>query len=334
MRFGVHLTHYRPAGAAEPAVEAAKQAEDLGFHSVWAGDHVVDPLHVAARYPHSPPGVIRTSQRDGGMPDPFILLAVIAGRTRRIALGFDVLVVPYRPPLVTAKQIASLDALSGGRVIVGVGVGWHIQEFEALGVPFVERGRRTEEAIAIWRRVWSGDNVDFDGEFTRFPPLRMLPRPAQPGGPPIWFGGDGPTARRRAGRLADGWIPTFESAERYGADIGAIRADAAAHGRPPPVAALQRPTRVTDRPFEPSETDLANPYRPLVGTPDQIVDAIRRYQRAGVEHLVFRADDPSPAALTRLIERLSREVLPAVTRPAASTPGEASTHLVNSKERM
>lgn len=311
MRFGLHLTHYRPAGAGEPAIEFAQQAEALGFDSVWAGDHIVNPKHVDTVYPHTAPGTRRTTQASGGMPDPFVLLGVIAGKTSRVRLGFDVLIAPYRPPLLTAKMLATLDALSGGRVIAGIGVGWHEQEFEALGVPFRERGARTDETVEIWRRAWTGENVAFEGRFSRFEELRVLPRPIQPGGPPVWIGGDGAITRRRAATYGDGWIPTFTSPDRYRADFAAIRETAIQAGRPAPTAATQQRMRITDRPYAYSDDELANPYRPVIGTPGQIISLIREFEDAGVEHFVLTRTGESPEALSDLMERFAREVMPA-----------------------
>lgn len=311
MRFGIHLTHYRPAGADEPAIEFAVRAEELGFDSVWAGDHVVNPEFVDTVYPHTMPGTRRTTQASGGMPDPFVLLSVIAGKTSRVRLGFDVLIVPYRPPLLTAKMIATLDALSGGRVIAGIGVGWHEQEFEALGVPFRERGPRTDETVAIWRRVWSGENVSFEGRFTRFESLRVLPRPIQAGGPPIWMGGDGPLARKRTAAYADAWLPTFTSPERYRAEYAGIKAAALQAGRPAPIGATQQRTLIADTPYIYTEEELANPYRPLMGTPDQIIAVIREFEAAGVEDFILTRTGETADALAELMTRFSRDVMPA-----------------------
>jgi probable F420-dependent oxidoreductase len=311
MRFGIHLTHYRSAGADEPAIDFAVRAEELGYDSVWAGDHVVNPEHVDTVYPHTAPGIRRTTQASGGMPDPFVLLGIIAGKTGRVRLGFDVLIAPYRPPLLASKMIATLDALSGGRVIAGIGAGWHEQEFEALGVPFHERGPRTDEAVAVWKKVWSGENVAFEGRFQRFDSLRVLPRPLQPGGPPIWMGGDGPWARKSAAAYADGWLPTFISADRYREQYAAIREAALRNGRPAPLAATQQRTLITDTPYVYSDDELLNPYRPLAGTPDQIIAVIRDFEAAGAQYFVLTRTGESPEALAELMERFAREVMPA-----------------------
>lgn len=310
MQFGVHFTNYRPEGAPEPALELAQQAEELGFVSVWAGDHIVDPEHTDTVYPHSPPGVRRTGQVGGGMPDPAVLLAMMAARTKSIRVGFDVIIVPYREPLPSAKTIATLDNLSDGRVIVGIGIGWHEQEFEALGVPFNARGSRTDETVEIWRKVWTGKNVSHTGKHWSFKPLRMLPAPAQPDGPPLWMGGDGKLARRRAARFCQAWVPAFHSPERYAHDIAEIRELAAQYGRPTPLAAIQRPTRFTETTYQPAEEELTNPYRNLVGTPDQIRGYLRQYQRAGVEHFVVRPLG-EPGEIGEFMETWHREIMPA-----------------------
>lgn len=309
MRFGAHLTHYRKKDAPEPAVEFAEQAEELGFATVWVGDHPLNPKRVDCIYPYAAPNTRRTNQASGGMPDPFVLLAVIGGRTSRIKLGFTELVIPYRPQLITAKQVATLDALTGGRVILGVGVGWHVQEFEALEVSFEDRHAQGDEAIALWRKVWSGENVEFDGQFTRFETLFVLPRPAQAGGPPIWVGGDTPPDRRRAALLADGWIPTFFSAERYKTEYAEICRMAAGAGRPKPTGGMRKVIKIVDTPAE--SANIENPYRHLIGTPDQVVAALKEYEAAGVEEMSVSTGSEDPNEVPLTMERFARDIMPA-----------------------
>ena len=144
---------------------------------------------------------------DSPMPDPLIWLAYIASATKTLRLGTGVLILPQRNPLILAKEIATLDMLSGGRVELGVGVGWLAEEFEALGVPFHERGKRTDEMVDVLRKLWTEKETSYDGPFTTFKPLQSFPKPAQTGGPKIHVGGHSEAAARRAGRIGDGFFP-------------------------------------------------------------------------------------------------------------------------------
>lgn len=316
MRFSVQVSHYRPRGGAEPAIEFAGQAEELGFDAVWVADRVLDPARVAAVYPNGGPNVVHSEGIRGGIADPIVLLSMIGARTRRIRLGLSVLVVPYRPALLAAKQIASLDALTGGRVIAGAGAGWHVQEFESLGVRFEERGPRTDEAMRVWKTVWSGDMVEFHGTYTDFAPLAVLPQPAQPGGPPIWIGGHSGPARRRAAHFGDAWFPTSVTPARYRAGIAEIRRIATELGRPCPIGGFVRRIVFTER-SEPGR-DLFDPYATLVATPDEVIQVIRAYEANGVQHLKIDIDRTSedPNDVPVLMERFARDVMPAFAQGA------------------
>jgi probable F420-dependent oxidoreductase len=182
MRFGIHLPQYGRTAGATSITEAARAAEALGFDDIWVSDHVVHPA--AQSYP-SP-----------FLFDPFMTLAWGAAATETIGLGTSVLVVPQYHPLWLANALASLDALSGGRLKVGVGVGWSEAEFEALGQDFHNRGKRTDEMLEILRACWTDDPASFHGDFYDFTDIRVLPKPAHP--IDIWVGGSGAAAHRRA----------------------------------------------------------------------------------------------------------------------------------------
>lgn len=171
-----------------------------------------------------------------------VTLGAISAVTQRIGLGTGVLVLPQRQPALVAKQVATLDLLSGGRVRLGVGVGWQRAEYESLGLPFAERGRRMDEAIALIRRYWEEPFVTFAGEFFQAEAMAMDPKPVQPGGPPIWIGGDAEAALRRAGRLGDGWLAMANSDDvvpTAPGKLAIIRAAAEEAGRDPDTIGLQ-----------------------------------------------------------------------------------------------
>lgn len=183
---------------AQPDVarRAAEAAEAAGIESLWTGEHVVLPDPREAPSPAPP---------DFAMLHPSISLAFLAGVTSRVKLGTGVVLIAQRNPVVLAKEMASLDVVSGGRLILGIGAGYLHQEFAALGIPFRERGARTDEAIAVMRSLWNDDRPSFEGRFTQFSDIDARPRPVQAGGPPIVIGGSSDAALKRSIRLAQGW---------------------------------------------------------------------------------------------------------------------------------
>jgi probable F420-dependent oxidoreductase len=205
-------------------------AEDAGCESIWLPDHVVLPERPATPYPYSARGTVNPAT---ALPDPLVMLGWLAAVTGRLRLATGVLVLSQRQALVVAKQAATADVLSGGRVLLGVGVGWQAEEMEALGVPFAERGARTDEAIAVLRTAWAGRDVTFSGRFQRFEAMDCFPRPRQVGGVPIVVGGGSPAAARRAGRLGDGYYPIGAGADSLARLLADMAAAARAAGRDP-----------------------------------------------------------------------------------------------------
>ena len=214
------------------ALEIARTAEAVGFESVWGGEHVVMPSVIESPYPYTSDGKIPASP-ETSIPDPLIWLAYVAAVAPTLRLGTCILILPQRNPLVLAKELATLDHLSGGRVELGIGVGWMKEEFDALDVPWEHRGRRTDEYLAAMRMVWSGSHVEFHGEFVDFEPLTSTPRPAQGANIPILVGGDTPVAIRRAARLADGYFPGESNPVRLGELITNVRQACEAIDRDP-----------------------------------------------------------------------------------------------------
>lgn len=284
--------------------ELAVRAEELSYDSLWAGDHVSF---------HNP------------ILEAVVALAAFAGCTRRIALGAGVLLLPLRPPALVAKQIASLDYLSGGRVLLGVGIGGEgPRDFEAVGVPVGERGARADEALAVLRLLWRQAPASFHGRFSRFEGVTIEPRPAQPGGPPILVGGRSEAALRRAGRLGDGWLPYMVSTERFARGLEALRDHAREAGRDPDrlVAAVVLFAHVDsdgERAREAMRLHLAVRYgQPferyhverlcVAGTPEECVERVRAYAAAGATHVVFNPAVPA-ASLLEESERLYEEVV-------------------------
>jgi probable F420-dependent oxidoreductase len=207
MKFGLRYASLGKYSNGPAAVELAKAAEEAGFDSIWTVEHVVVPRDYQSKYPYSPSGRMGSGLEDFPIPDPLIWLAYIASATRTLKLGTAILILPQRNPVVTAKALATLDHLAGGgRVLLGIGVGWLAEEFSTLGVPFADRGPRTDEYVAAMRALWSQECASFHGRFVNFDDVFCRPLPPERR-IPIVVGGDTPQAARRAGRLGDGYFP-------------------------------------------------------------------------------------------------------------------------------
>ncbi len=215
--------------------------------------------------------------------------------------------LPYRQPLVWAKTVATLDRLSKGRFILGVGAGWMEEEFRALQAPFEDRGRRTDEQLEVLKEVWNTEHSSFSGEFYQFEDIAFLPKPQGPRGVPVWVGGEGKRAQRRAGRHGDAWFPYFVRIhpDELAARFDNVRRHADAAGREPDSLRLNccLPIEVTEEPV-PQEPDR------LAGTPAQLVEAVAGYRSAGVEHLALQFMVPRWPDRLQQMQQFAEEVLP------------------------
>jgi len=231
VKFGIVFANTGPCAEPDFAVEFARAAESAGFESLWTVEHVVVPAGYQSTYPYDRSGRMPGSD-DAPIPDPLVWLAYLASATTTIGLGTGVLIVPQRNPVVLAKELATLDQLSGGRLLFGAGVGWLEEEFDAIGVPFAERGRRTDDAIGAMRALWGEDRASYAGEFTTFTDCIARPQPVG-GAIPVHVGGHTEVAARRAGRLGDGFFPASGSHEQLAALFDLARRTAAQEGRDP-----------------------------------------------------------------------------------------------------
>ena len=236
MKFGLRYCNIGPLSQREPALELAALAEEAGFESLWTIEHVVIPAGYRSAYPYSDDGRFGWPE-DLDYPDPAMWLATIAGATERIRLGTAIVILPQRNPVVLAKELATLDAMSGGRLLFGVGVGWLAEEFAAIGVPFEERADRTDESIEVLRTLWADAEASFDGRWTRLDRALMFPKPVQrvAGRPgiPVLIGGHSRAAARRAGRLGDGFFPARATPGDLGPLLEVVRSSAVEAGRDP-----------------------------------------------------------------------------------------------------
>jgi len=231
MKFGVMFANVGPMGTAEGAAGIGQAAEEGGIESLWTVEHVVVPAGYQSTYPYSDTGRMPGGE-DSPIPDPLIWLAFVAAATKTIRLGTGILILPERNPVVLAKQVATLDSLSGGRVELGIGVGWLEEEFDAIGVPFADRGKRTDDYVAALRALWTQAPASHQSEFTSFTDVYSRPAPAQ-ADLPIVVGGHSKAAARRAGRLGNGFFPGKGSHEELAELIDIVRATAIEHGRDP-----------------------------------------------------------------------------------------------------
>ena len=206
MKFGLRYLNTGRNVWSDKAISMAQAAEEAGFESIWTVDHVVVPKGYKSTYPYASSGRMGDGNEDMQYPDPLIYMAYLASVTKTIRLSTGILIIPQRNPVVAAKQIATLDQLSGGRIDLGIGVGWLEEEFNAIGVPFEERGRRTDEHIAAMRALWANDFAEYHGDFVDFEPIFCRPQPLN-GTVPIIVGGHSKAAARRAGRIGDGFFP-------------------------------------------------------------------------------------------------------------------------------
>jgi len=231
MKLGLMFANTGAMVTPEGAAEVARHAEQAGFESLWTVEHVVVPAGYESKYPYNRSGRMAGGD-DVALPDPLIWMAYVAAHTERLRLATGMLILPQRNPLVTAKELATLDVLSHGRVMLGVGIGWLREEFEALGADFETRGRRAVEYVEAMRVLWSQDEPSFEGSYVRFHDARLWPKPVHRR-IPIVLGGHGEVAARRAGRIADGFFPGRSKPEEVRALLQTMRQAAEDAGRNP-----------------------------------------------------------------------------------------------------
>ena len=289
-----NYTRSVPGALLEP-VAVAQTAERNGFHSIWFPDHVCMPSETSSAHIANQTGA-RTYSPRHEMLDAAVVMGAVASATSTIKLGTSVLVAPYRGPLSDARQFATVDVLSGGRLLLGVGAGWMAEEFDALGVDFAERGTRTVECIEIYKRSWLDDFVSFDGAHYSFDNISMDPKPLQQPRPPIIYGGVSPLGAHRAATHCDGFYPVFLDPfavpNRHVNLQNIIKDDLEIAGRDPSTFIMMAATtlRVTA-----SDDPLARqiPRKICTGTPDQVLEDLEKFAQAGYSLVVAKMDCPS-----------------------------------------
>ena len=287
------------AASALGILDTAVKADELGFDAVFVNDHVI--VDGSAR-----------SEPWRQVYDPLMSLAYVASRTSKIKLGTSVLIMPYRNPVVTAKMIATLDQMSNGRAIVGVGVGWNEDEYNALDVPYRERGARTNEYLRLWKACWEPDPVSFQGRFFSFDSLYTSPKPVQQPHPPIWVGGSSHASLRRAARFAEVWQPTPTPLPALVSNWQYLNDVSAEIGREePPRVRMSFRVNISNI----SGHSVSDSDRPMgYGTTEQIVSDLKRYrQEAGLEEFQINCHDcGNLQQLLDTMDALAQDVLPKV----------------------
>lgn len=302
MRIGMQPPNSGPHATPASMAELAETADRLGYDSLQVTDHLVIPVEYRSPYPYHPSGRMAAGPDDSFF-EPLSLVSFLAGRTSRIRLGISVMVAPYRNPVVTAKQLACMDVLSGGRMVLGLGVGWMAEEFAAVDARyFAARGPVTDEIIEIFRRIWRDQPASFQGKHYAFEPIGVMPKPHQAGGIPIIIGGISRAAIRRAARLGDGWQPFKLTPEELAPSYAYFTEQAKQHGRDPAglTVSMRFGLRLSNGPVERKSAE--EPWKVLVGTVDQVTADLEVYQKMGVTEAVFDFRTCRPEEMRETLE--------------------------------
>jgi probable F420-dependent oxidoreductase len=285
MKFGLMFVNSGPF--ANPALfeVLVRTADEVGFESVWTVEHVVVPVGYESKYPYSPTGRMPGNNEKLPIPDPIVPLGYAAAITKQIKLGTGILILPQRHPVYVAKELATLDVLSKGRALLGVGIGWLAEEFEVVGVPFEERAARTEESVRALRSLWGAGPSTFDGRFYRWGPVESYPKPVQKNGVPVIVGGHVEGAARRAARVGDGFFPARGELDLLAKLFAALRDECGKVGRKPEEIELTTGMAGNDR------------------------DSVRRYEDLGVSRLIVSPPAFDPDGLRRGLEAFANALI-------------------------
>lgn len=310
MKFGIAVTT-----SVTPAVTAVSQgeyvsrvaaaAEEAGFDSVWVSDRTVFPHDLAVRYPEMyGPGMANPDAQN--VLEAMTTLSYVAGATNRVGLGISVLVLPFRNAVLNAKMVTTLDVLSGGRVVLGVGVGWMEEEFQAMGASHPDRGAVTDEHIEMFKVLCTEDVAEYSGQHVQISGMTFFPKPVQKPHPPIWVGGNSNVALRRAARLGDGWHGIRLTPDEVRAKRERLHGLCEANGRDADeVQVTLRATMQLDEALVSPDGDRV----PLTGVVSDILNDCRRYEEAGLDYLVLSVAAGDTQATVDAVGRIADEVV-------------------------
>ena len=300
MKLGICLPHYGRPIEIPRMLEVARRAEERGLDSVWVTDHVIVPTQTNVIYRED-------------MLDPLAVLPWLAGVTHRIALGTSVVILPYRSPIPVAKLLASVDVLSGGRLIVGAAIGWLEGEFDALDVPFKERVSRSEEALELFRTLWTQEHPTLETKRHRLHDVTFSPMPLQKPRPPLYVGGNSEGALRRVARLGDGWHATGSTVEAFGQGAETVRRfwkDAGREGEP--ALSLRIPILIDGVHRAAVDMSLIRGRHVIGGPVAKIVEELRGYQALGCQHIALEVSYSTYPAILETIDIIAERLRPPV----------------------
>jgi probable F420-dependent oxidoreductase len=297
MQFGVTVPNNWGIEDPQQVLDFGPMAEELGYDSVWVMDHLFNTGYIRERLEGKP------------YYHPMSTLSYLAGTTKRVMLGTSVLVLPYHNPVELAKYTASLDQISGGRVILGVGVGAMEEEFDALGISMRDRASLTNECIAIMKELWTNPSPSYESKRWKFNDLLFSPKPIQKPHIPFWVGGSSSGAMRRAALRGDGWHPTGVSPEEFSIGRREISEMATAAGRDPDSLTWSLRVEVEAH-GGPSSERAAGRARLSGDDPDAMAASLAAYETAGVQHVILALNTGDVATITRLMETIARDVVP------------------------
>ena len=318
IEFGVQLPVSGELATPDGILTIARRAEELGYGLLGSSERLVMPNQIASKYPYGPTGEIPGRWTTQNTIEMLSVLSFVAGHTTTAKLVTSVMVVPYRPAMLTAEILATIDVLSKGRLIVGCGVGWMSEEAETLGVatPFERRGDVTSEYVRVFKALWTSDNAEFEGEFVQFPEVVSSPRPVQQPHPPIWFGGESVAALRRVATLGDGSFPIasnprvpLETPERLERRIGRLRTYLGEAGRDPAEVAICFSAGAWSDREERSESGDRSPF---TGSAEQVAQDIRAYEDMGVTQMFLGLATEDMSESLERVEGFATEVAPLV----------------------
>ena len=314
MDFGLHVGTRGPGATPEGLQAIARKCEAVGYSTLGFNDHVITANTVDSKYPYSESGVWPAADT-GTCLEQLMTIAFVAGVTEKLRLLTSVMVLPHRAPVLAAKMLATADVLSNGRLTVGVGIGWMAEEMAALqSPPYDQRATASEDYIGAFKALWTQTVAAYDGDFISFEQVLFDPKPVQKPHPPIWVGGEGQPARRRAGQLGDGWYPVIAN-PRLMLDVPTAYADGLNDVRRHAEAAGRDPSAIDAAMFVPwyslgEKGDGGR--RPFTGDAEQIADDARSYRDAGVNHLIVGFESSDLQESLDRIEGFASEVMPLV----------------------
>ena len=314
MEFGFGVPSRGPLASLENIVALAQKGEELGFDIITVSDHIIVPNDIDSIYPYNETGEF-TSSQSGEYMEQLTTIAYLAGVTSKIKLLTSVMVLPHRSPVLTAKMLATIDVLSQGRLIVGCGVGWMEEEFEAIGAPpYAERGAVGNEYLRVFKELWTSDDPSFDGGYASFSNIAFAPKPVQQPHPPLWIGGESPPALRRAGQLGDAWYPICSNPqfpvgtlEQFADYQARVRGHAERAGRDPSDLDFAYSVNWYD---DAQEQIVDGERRILTGSATQVAADIDALEELGVNHLMLGFQGSTLEETVNQLARFTDDIRP------------------------